>query len=146
MKKLLIILILFSSCVTQKKVEKYIAKHPDIIEEKIVLHINTVHDTTIIEKDSLIIEHLTDTLYNWFTEYKYIDKVKIKEILKPCKDSIKIVKETKYVDLYKEKYKEALSRQERLDKSMRWWRKGFWLLAIWVTGAVVLIIVIKRKL
>ena len=66
-----------------------------------------VHDTIRIVKDSLIVEQKIDSVYNWFVEEHFIDKVvfkdKIKEILKLAHDTIKITT-VKWDDRYKVMY------------------------------------------
>ena len=143
----LIILILFSSCVTQKKIDRYFKKHPEAIEKVFIT--NDVHDTTIIVKDSLVINRLTDTLYQWFTEYKYLDKVvtkwQIKQVLKPCEYSIVIVEKQVFVDRYKKVYEAAKKNIEANDKMLNWWRKGALLTWAWIILIAGVIYIIKRK-
>ena len=64
-------------------------------------------DTFLVVKDSLIVENITDTIYKWLTEVKFIDKDRIRKILVPCKDSIKIVSKTIYDDKYKILYNDV---------------------------------------
>ena len=143
----LMILILFSSCVTQKKIDRYFKKHPEAIEKVFIT--NDVHDTTIVVKDSLVINKLTDTLYQWFTEYKYLDKVvtkwQIKQILKPCEDSIVIVEKQVFVDRYKKVYEAAKKNIEANDKMLNWWRKGALLTWAWIILIAGVIYIIKRR-
>jgi hypothetical protein len=143
----LMILILFSSCVTQKKIDRYFKKHPEAIEKVFIYQ--DVHDTTIVVKDSLVINKLTDTLYQWFTEYKYLDKEitkwRIKEILKPCEDSIVIVEKQVFVDRYKKVYEAAKKNIEANDKMLNWWRKGALLTWAWIILIAGVIYIIKRK-
>ena len=141
------ILILLSSCVTQKKIDRYFKKHPEAIEKVFIYQ--DVHDTTIIVKDSLVINKLTDTLYQWFTEYKYLDKVvtkwQIKQVLKPCEDSIVIVEKQVFVDRYKKVYEAAKKNIEANDKMLNWWRKGALLTWAWIILIAGVIYIIKRK-
>lgn len=143
----LMILILLSSCVTQKKIDRYFKKHPEAIEKVFIT--NDVHDTTIIVKDSLVINKLTDTLYQWFTEYKYLDKVvtkwQIKQVLKPCEDSIVIVEKQVFVDRYKKVYEAAKKNIEANDKMLNWWRKGALLTWAWIILIAGVIYIIKRR-
>ena len=140
-------LFLFSSCVTQKKIDRYFKKHPEAIEKVFIT--NDVHDTTIVVKDSLVINKLTDTLYQWFTEYKYLDKVvtkwQIKQVLKPCEDSIVIVEKQVFVDRYKKVYEAAKKNIEVNDKMLKWWRKGALLTWAWIILIAGVIYIIKRK-
>jgi hypothetical protein len=145
--KYLLLLLLLSSCVTTKKIERYLEKHPEAIE--MVFIINDVHDTVRVVKDSLITEKITDTLYNWFTEYKYLDKeitkYKIKEVLKPCKDSVLIIEKKVFVDRYKKVYEALKKDNEANDKMLRWWRKGALLTWGWIVLIGVVVYIIKRR-
>lgn len=118
MKNLIILVILFlSSCTTLKKAESYFDKYPDrakLVARKYVLtHQITgakicidafppkeFHDTISVVKDSLTVERITDTIFTWLTETKYIDRERIKKILIPCNDSIKIVTNIVYDKKY----------------------------------------------
>jgi len=143
----LIILILLSSCVTQKKIDRYFKKHPEAIEKVFIYQ--DIHDTTIVVKDSLVINKLTDTLYQWFTEYKYLDKEitkwRIKEVLKPCEDSIVIVEKQVFVDRYKKVYESAKKQIDANDKMLRWWRKGALLTWTWIILIAGVVYIIKRR-
>jgi hypothetical protein len=148
MKYLIPISLLFlSSCVTQKKIEKYLVKHPEAIETIYIT--NDVHDTTIVTKDSVILEKITDTLYQWFTEYKYLDKVvtkwQIKQVLKPCEDSIVIVEKQVFVDRYKKVYEAAKKDRDATEKQFRWWQKGALLTWAWIILIAGVIYIIKRR-
>jgi len=118
MKYIVFILILgFFSCTTLKKAEGYFEKHPEKANYVAKQYINAFElpgakicldafppinkiDTILLVKDSLIINNITDTLYEWFNDTKYIDKDKIRKILIPCIDSIKIVSKTIYDPKY----------------------------------------------
>jgi len=143
----LMILILLSSCVTQKKIDRYFKKHPEAIEKVFIT--NDVHDTIRVVKDSLIVEKISDTLYQWFTEYKYLDKEitkwRIKEVLKPCEDSIVIVEKQVFVDRYKKVYEAAKKNIEANDKMLKWWRKGALLTWAWIILIAGVIYIIKRR-
>ena len=139
----LIIIIMFTSCVTEKGVQRYLLKHPEHIE-KVFIH-DEVHDTTILVKDSLITERITDSFYTWFADTKYIDRWRIKEVLKPCKDSVLIVTKRISTELYKEPYLKAKSDLEAKDKLMRWWRKGLLLTWAWIAIILIVVYIIKRK-
>ena len=142
--KYLIVLCLLTGCVTTEKVQRFIEKHPNIIEKQYVF--NEVHDTTIVSNDTIIYEKISDTLYKWITEKHYIDRWKIKEILKPCRDSIKYIYVTKSVELYKDKYNKLQDINQKEMELTRFWRKGFFLLLFWVTFLVIIFLVIKSKL
>jgi hypothetical protein len=140
---LFIILILLNSCVTQKKIEKYLVKHPEAIET--VFIINDVHDTIAITKDSLVIEIIADTLYQWLNDTHYIDRVRIKKVLEPCKDSIIIVSKNIYVDRYKKVYELAKKDAAATDKMFRWWRKGALLTWAWIILIGGVVYIARRK-
>jgi hypothetical protein len=140
---LFIILILLNSCVTQKKIERYLIKHPEAIET--VFIINDVHDTIAITKDSLVIERIADTLYQWLNDTHYIDRVRIKKVLQPCKDSIIIVSKNIYVDRYKKVYELAKKDAAATDKMFRWWRKGALLTWAWIILIAGVIYIIKSR-
>ena len=125
MKNIILILILgFFSCTTLKKAEGYFDKHPEKANYVAKQYINAFElpgakicldafppinkvDTFLVVKDSLIVENITDTIYKWLTEVKFIDKDRIRKILVPCKDSIKIVSKTIYDDKYKILYNDV---------------------------------------
>lgn len=154
MKNTIIIIGLFSitSCMTLKKAESYFDKHPEKANYVAKKYINEFElpgakmcldafpqknsiDTISIVKDSLIIQQMTDTLYQWFTDTRYIDKEKIKKILLPCRDSIKIVSKTiydpKYEILYKElqsNYNNVSDAHSKLKKVLFW--TWFWIILL----------------
>jgi hypothetical protein len=126
MKNIIIIIGLFSitSCTTLKKAESYFEKHPEKANYVAKQYINAFElpgakicldafpqkntiDTISIVKDSLIVEKITDTLYQWFTEIKIVNKDKIRKILVPCRDSIKIVSKTIYDPKYEILYNDV---------------------------------------
>lgn len=143
----LMILILLSSCVTQKKIDRYFKKHPEAIEKVFIT--NDVHDTIRVVKDSLIVEKISDTLYQWFTEYKYLDKEitkwRIKEVLKPCEDSIVIVEKQVFVDRYKKVYEAAKKDRDATEKMYRWWQRGALITWGWVLLIGIVVYIIKRR-
>jgi hypothetical protein len=139
----LIILFLFSSCVTTKRIERYLEKNPKEIEK--VFIVNDVHDTTIITKDSLVIERIADTLYQWINDTHYVDRVRIKKILEPCKDSVIIIEKKIFVDRYKKFYELAKKDAAATEKMFRWWRKGALLTWGWIVLIGFVIYIIKRK-
>jgi hypothetical protein len=143
----LMILILLSSCVTQKKIDRYFKKHPEAIEKVFIT--NDVHDTIRVVKDSLIVEKISDTLYQWFTEYKYLDKVvtkwQIKQVLKPCEDSIVIVEKQVFVDRYKKVYEAAKKDRDATEKMYRWWQRGALITWGWVLLIGIVVYIIKRR-
>ena len=141
--KNLIFLLLLTSCVTQKKIDRYFEKNPREIERVFVF--DEVHDTTTIVKDSLIVERITDSIYYWFNDTHYIDRVRIKEVLKPCKDSIIIVSKQIYTDRYKKVYELAKKDAEYNEKALAWWRKGLLITWGWIILIAIIIYIIKRR-
>jgi hypothetical protein len=141
--KNLIFLLLLTSCVTAKKVDKYFEKNPTEIERVFVF--NEVHDTTTIIKDSLVVDRITDSIYSWFNDTHYIDRWRIKEVLKPCKDSIIIVSKQIYTDRYKKVYELAKKDAEYNKKTLSWWRKGLLITWGWIILFGVIIYIIKRR-
>jgi hypothetical protein len=139
----LIILILFSSCVTTKRIERYLEKNPQEIEK--VFIVNDIHDTSVIIKDSLIIERIADTLYQWINDTHYIDRVRIKKVLEPCKDSIIIIEKQVFVDRYKKVYEAAKKDRDATEKQFRWWQKGALLTWAWIILIAGVVYIIKRK-
>lgn len=158
MKYIIIILLGLYGCTTQKKAEAYFQRHPEKANYVARQYINAFElpgakicldafpqtnttDTISIVKDSLIVEHITDTLYHWITDTKYVDKEKIRTILKPCRDSIKIISKTIYDDKYKilyndikEKYNNVSDSHTKLRKSLFW----TWFFIILIAGSAFL--------
>ena len=143
MNKVIILLLLLTSCVSEKQVQKYFVKHPEAIEK--VYLIDEYHDTTTIVKDSLIIESITDSFYTWFNDTHYIDRWRIKEVLKPCKDSILIVSKQIITDRYKKVYELAKKDAEYNEKALKWWRKGLFITWGWIALVVLVVYIIKRR-
>ena len=141
--KNLIFLLLLSSCVTEKGVQRYFVKNPDKIEK--VFLIDEYHDTIRVVKDSLIVESITDSFYNWLNQTEYIDRWRIKEVLKPCKDSITIVSKQIITDRYKKVYELAKKDAEYNKKALSWWRKGLLLTWGWIAIIVLVVFLIKRR-
>lgn len=141
--KNLLFLLLLTSCVSERQVQRYFEKHPEAIE-KVYIH-DLVHDTTIVTKDSTVVERITDSIYTWFTETKYVDRIRIKKVLEPCKDSILIVSKRIYTDRYKDVYLKAKKDSELNDKALRWWRKGLLLTWAWIALIVLVVYLIKRR-
>lgn len=141
--KNLLFLLLLTSCVSEKQVQRYFEKNPDKIEK--VFLIDEYHDTTIVTKDSLVVERITDSIYSWFNDTHYIDRWRIKEVLKPCKDSITIVSKQIYTDRYKRVYELAKKDAEYNEKALSWWRKGLLLTWGWIALIVLVIFLIKRR-
>jgi hypothetical protein len=141
--KYLIFLLLLTSCVTQKKIDKYFEKNPQEIERVFVF--DEVHDTTTIVKDSLIVQRISDTIYHWLSQPEYIEMWRIKEVIKPCKDSIIIVSKQIYTDRYKKVYELAKKDAEYNEKALAWWRKGLLITWGWIILIAIIIYIIKRR-
>lgn len=158
MKYLIILIIGFFGCTTLKKAEGYFEKHPEKAHQVAKQYINTFElpgakicldafpqtnkiDTISIVKDSLIVEYITDTLYKWFTDTKYVNKDKIRTILKPCRDSIKIVSKTIYDDKYKILYNDIKNKYDNVSDSHIKLRKSLfwtWFFIILIAGSAFL--------
>jgi hypothetical protein len=141
--KYLIFLLLLTSCVTQKKIDRYFEKNPQEIERVFVF--NDVHDTTTIVKDSLTVQRISDTIYHWLSQPEYIEMWRIQEVLKPCKDSILIVSKQIYTDRYKKVYELAKKDAEYNEKALAWWRKGLLITWGWIILIAIIVFVIKRR-
>ena len=163
MKNLIILAILFlSSCTTLKKAESYFDKHPqkaknvaksyilnnDIDGAKICIDAfpqKEVHDTISVVKDSLIVERITDTIFNWLTETKYVDRERIRKILIPCKDSIKIITNTVFDKKYEVLYSGTQFQLDRIKEEKD--KISKYLKYTWIgIGAFLLLIFIFNKL
>lgn len=139
----LMILVLLTSCVTTKRIERYLEKNPQEIEKVFIYQ--DVHDTIRVVKDSLTVERITDSFYTWLNQTEYVDRWRIKEVLKPCKDSIIIVSKQIYTDRYKKVYEAAKKNIEANDKMLKWWRKGALLTWAWIILICGVIYIIKRR-
>jgi hypothetical protein len=127
MLKYLIIIFLFTSCITTNKVKKYLYEHP-VQAAKLCLEQfpqSSVVDTTFIVKDSIIIEQKVDSIYTWLVEEHYLEseaKVKIRNVIKELKDTI-VITETKWDDKYKvlfeAKDKEYMILEDRFDRKSK---------------------------
>jgi hypothetical protein len=136
-------LLLLTSCVTTKRIERYLEKNPQEIEKVFIT--NDVHDTIRVVKDSLIAERITDSFYTWFNDTHYIDRVRIKKVLEPCKDSIIIIEKKVFVDRYKKVYELAKKDAAATEKMFRWWRKGALLTWAWIILIAGVIFIARRK-
>lgn len=114
---ILFFLIIMVSCTTLRKSEKYFYNHPEKANNVAKNYINkykingakicleefpqkSTIDTFILQKDSIIINNITDSIYNILIDTHYITKDRIKKILIPCKDSTKIIKYTLFDQRY----------------------------------------------
>ena len=141
--KYLLIIVLFASCVTQKKIDKYFDKNPDAVRK--VLIYEEKHDTTIIQKDSMIVERITDSFYTWFADTHYIDRWRVKKVLMPCKDSLIYIYKPIYNGIHKKQLDEKLIELEKMRKSRDWWRKGLLLAFAYIVGFAILVYLTRRK-
>jgi len=127
MLKYLIIIFLFTSCITTNKVKKYLYEHP-VQAAKLCLEQfpqDSKIDTTFIVKDSIIIEQKVDSIYTWLVEDHYASpeiKTKIRTVIKELKDTI-VITETKWDDKYKvlfeAKDKEYMILEDRFDRKSK---------------------------
>jgi hypothetical protein len=153
MKNIVYILIIgLFSCTTLKKAEGYFEKYPDKAEyvakkyilshelpgAKICLEAfpqkNKI-DTFSIVKDSLIVEKMVDSIFSTITKTKFINREVIKNILIPCKDSVKIVTKTiydpKFEVLYNDinkKYINVSDAHSKIKKVLFW--TWFWIILL----------------
>jgi len=124
MLKYLLIIFLFTSCITTNKVKKYLYEHP-VQAAKLCLEQfpqESKIDTIRVVKDSLIVEQKVDSIYTWLVEEHYLEseaKTKIRTVIKELKDTI-IITETKWDDKYKvlfeAKDKEYMILEDRFDR------------------------------
>jgi hypothetical protein len=164
MKNTIIIIGLLSitSCTTLKKAESYFEKHPEKANYVAKQYINAFElpgakicldafpqkntiDTISIVKDSLIVEKITDTLYQWFTDTRYVDKDKIKKVLLPCRDSIKIVSKTIYDPKYEILYKDLQSNYTNITDAHAKLKKAFFWTWFWVILLAASFVAYKSK-
>jgi len=164
MKNIIIIIGLFSiaSCTTLKKAESYFDKHPEKANYVAKQYINAFElpgakicldafpqknsiDTISIVKDSLIVEKMTDTLYKWFTDTRYVDKERIKKVLLPCRDSIKIVSKTIYDPKYEILYTNVKGKYDNLSDAHSKLRKAFFWTWFWVILLAASFVAYKSK-
>jgi len=148
MLKYLLIIILFASCTTAHKVESYLDKHEDVYNNVTRKYIDKhqvkgaqicldafphkeTHDTLTILKDSLISEKITDTLYKWMTDTKYITKDKIRTLLKPC-DSIQYITTTVYDSKYKILYDDKAAQYNDLTISLHKTRTWLFVIVLFI--------------
>jgi hypothetical protein len=164
MKNTILIIGLFfiASCTTLKKAESYFDKHPEKANYVAKQYINTFElpgakicldafpqkntiDTISVVKDSLIVETLVDSIIKNVTTIKYIDREKIKKILLPCRDSIKIVSKTIYDPKYEILYKDLQSNYNNVSDAHSKLKKAFFWTWFWVILLSVSFAVYKSK-
>jgi hypothetical protein len=82
-------------------------------------------DTILYIKDSFITQKITDTIYNWFMDYKYsepIIKEKIKKIVSSYHDTVLIkvkVWDDRYKVLYEKKDKELAILEDKYNRKSK---------------------------
>lgn len=138
--KYLLFLLLLTSCVSEKRLQKYVNENPQkvfVYEEK--------HDTTIIHKDSMVIERITDSFYTWFADTHYIDRWRVKKVLMPCKDSLIYVYKPVYNAIHKKQLDAKTIELDAMIKSRNWWRKGLLLAFSYIAGFSIIMFLIRRK-
>lgn len=148
LKYILILLLPFCGCVTQNKVLNYVEKHPKIGYDISKEHLNKYKldaaeiclevfpqketiDTITIVKDSIQIEYTIDSFVQILKDTKYIDRVKIKEILKPYTTN-KYITRTVYDDRYKVLFDNKDKQYAILENSYNKLRKGLFLTWAWI--------------
>ena len=155
-------LTLFIGCMSEKRVQRYVRENYSVAENITTefIKLNKVkgaeicldafppeivsNDTIFVYRDSIEVNKVIDTLYQWFTDNHYIDKVSIKSILKPYwqeKIVTKTVLDTRYKTLYDAKIKDY----EKLQDKFYRLRKGFFLTWAWIILICVGIYLFRRK-
>jgi len=127
MLKYLLIILLFSSCVTTNKIKRYMAEHRDKAAEICLEQFPQTSeiDTIRIVKDSLIVQKISDTIYTWLTENHYsepIIKEKIKKIVSSYHDTVLIkvkVWDDRYKMLYEKKDKELAILEDKYNRKSK---------------------------
>lgn len=130
--KYLILLIFLSSCTTERLITKYIDKE--------------VHDTTIIEKDKIVVNRITDSIYSWIYDTTIVEYERIRKVLKPCTDSVIKVNKIVYTEIYKDQFHQAQEEIKKLKDDKRYWQKGALLTWGWIALIIIIILVIRRFL
>jgi len=155
-------IVLFIGCMSEKKVQRYVRENTSVAENitNEFIRLNKVkgaqicldvfppeivsHDTIVVYRDSIEVNKVVDTLYQWFTDNHFIDKVAIKSVLKPFwqeKIVTKMVTDTRYKTLYEAKIKDYEKLQDKFYKL----RKGFFLTWAWIILICVGLYLFKRK-
>jgi hypothetical protein len=127
----LILLIFLSSCTTERLITKYIDRE--------------IHDTTIIQKDKIVVDRITDSIYSWIYDTTIVEYERVRKVLQPCADSIVKINKVVYTELYKDQFHEAEQKLKKLEQNKRWWQKGALLTWGWIGLLILVIIAIKRR-
>ena len=130
--KYLLLLIFLSSCTTERLITKYIDKE--------------VHDTTIIQKDKIVVDRITDSIYSWIYDTTIVEYERIRKVLKPCTDSVIKVNKIVYTEIYKDQFHQAQKEIKKLKDDKRYWQKGALLTWGWIALIIIIILVIRRFL
>jgi len=130
--KYLILLIFLSSCTTERLITKYIDRE--------------VHDTTIIQKDNIVVDRITDSIYSWIYDTTIVEYERIRKVLKPCTDSVIKVNKIVYTEIFKDKYYQAEEEIKKLKESKHYWQKGALLTWGWIALIIIIILAIRRFL
>lgn len=130
--KYLLLLIFLSSCTTERLITKYIDKE--------------VHDTTIIQKDKIVVDRITDSIYSWIYDTTIVEYERIRKVLKPCTDSVIKVNKIVYTEIYKDQFHQAQEEIKKLKDDKRYWQKGALLTWGWIALIIIIILVIRRFL
>jgi len=128
----LILLIFLSSCTTERFITKYIDKE--------------VHDTTIIQKDKIVVDRITDSIYSWIYDTTIVEYERVRKVLQPCADSVIKINKIVYTELYKEQFHQAEEEIKKLKDDKRYWQKGALLTWGWIALIIIIILAIRRFL
>lgn len=155
-------IVLFIGCLSERRVQRYVRENTEVAENitNEFIRLNKVkgaeilidvfppeivsHDTIVVYRDSIEVNKVVDTLYNWFNDTLYVDKVSIKSVLKPFwqeKIVTKTVTDMRYKVLYDAKMKDYDKLQEKFYKI----RKGFILTWAWIILVCIGLYLYKRK-
>lgn len=158
----LITLTFFIGCMSEKKVQRYVRENTQVAENitNEFIRLNKVkgaqicldvfppeivsNDTIIVYRDSIEVNKVVDTLYKWFNDTHYVNKVSIKSVLKPFwqeKIVTKMVTDTRYKTLYEAKIKDYEKLQDKFYKL----RKGFILTWAWIILICVGLYLYRRR-
>jgi len=132
MRYLTILIILLSSCTTERLITKYIDRE--------------IHDTTIIEKDKIVVDRITDSIYSWIYDTTIVEYERVRKVLKPCTDSVIEVNKIIYNEIYKEQLQQAQEEIKKLKEGKRYWQKGALLTWGWIALIIIIILAIRRFL
>jgi len=132
MRYLTILIIFLSSCTTERLITKYIDRE--------------IHDTTIIQKDKIVVDRITDSIYSWIYDTTIVEYERVRKVLQPCADSILKVNKIVYTEIYKDQFHQAQEEIKKLKEGKRYWQKGALLTWGWIALIIIIILAIRRFL